>query len=154
MGILSQQLGISAKATTNDIGINPEARSLTAPSGFYADGGKYPDNRPVWDYNALVKEADDPEQVAREAGWRWATGEEYSGALAAFYAAGGSDHNFDRSAALADGTGVVTEWHSGYANDIRTQAGITGWWAIVEWEGIETYFTDGIRPSSTAGKLG
>ena len=80
MGILSQQLGISAKATTNDIGINPEARSLTAPSGFYADGGKYPDNRPVWDYNALVKEADDPE--------------------------------------------------------------------------IETYFTDGIRPSSTAGKLG
>ena len=153
MGILSQQLGISARATTNDIDVNPEARSLTAPSGFYADGGKYPDNRSVWDHNSLVEGADNPEQVGREAGWRWATGEEYNYAINEFYAAGGTDHNFDRSAALADGSGVVTEWRSGYVDDIRSQSGITGWWAIVEWE-EETYFTDGIRPSSTAGKLG
>ena len=133
MGILSQQLGISERATTNDIDVNPEARSLTAPSGFYADGGKYPDNRSVWDHNSLVEGADNPENkgdlitAAIEAGQRKATKTEHK--------SGKSD----------DGEVVYYGWRKRKSKVV---------WDAAEAIYEETYFTDGIRPSSTAGQLG
>ena len=44
MSIVSQQLIISDKAVSNDIKINPEARSLTMRNGYYVNS-MYPDNR-------------------------------------------------------------------------------------------------------------
>tara|TARA_Y100000310_G_scaffold11640_1_gene12155 strand:+ start:42 stop:371 length:330 start_codon:yes stop_codon:yes gene_type:complete len=45
MSILSQQLVISDLAFTNDITTNRLSRSLTAPSGYWANNGQYPDPR-------------------------------------------------------------------------------------------------------------
>ena len=45
MSILSQQLSISQRAFTNRITTNPEAQSLTYRSGYYGNGGQYPDPR-------------------------------------------------------------------------------------------------------------
>ena len=44
MSIVSQQLIISDKVISNDIKIDPEARSLTMKNGYYVNG-MYPDNR-------------------------------------------------------------------------------------------------------------
>ena len=44
MGILEQQLIISDKVVSNDIKIDPEARSLTMKNGYYVNS-MYPDNR-------------------------------------------------------------------------------------------------------------
>ena len=44
MSIVSQQLIISDKVISNDIKINPEARSLTMRNGYYVNS-MYPDNR-------------------------------------------------------------------------------------------------------------
>ena len=44
MSIVSQQLIISDKVISNDIKIDPEARSLTMKNGYYVDS-MYPDNR-------------------------------------------------------------------------------------------------------------
>ena len=44
MSILSEQLMISDKAISNDISLDPEARSLTMRNGYYVDH-KYPDDR-------------------------------------------------------------------------------------------------------------
>ena len=44
MSIVSQQLIISDEAVSNDIKINPEARSLTMRNGYYVNS-MYPDNR-------------------------------------------------------------------------------------------------------------
>ena len=45
MSILSEQMIISQLAFTNDITSNRLSRSLTAPSGYYANDGQYPDPR-------------------------------------------------------------------------------------------------------------
>ena len=45
MSILSEQMIISQLAFTNDITPNRLSRSLTAPSGYYANDGQYPDPR-------------------------------------------------------------------------------------------------------------
>ena len=45
MSILSQQMVISQLAFTNDMSVNRLAQSLTAPSGYYGNGGQYPDPR-------------------------------------------------------------------------------------------------------------
>jgi len=44
MSIVTQQLIISVKAISNDIKIDPEARSLTMRNGYYVNS-MYPDNR-------------------------------------------------------------------------------------------------------------
>ena len=44
MSIVTQQLIISDKVISNDIKIDPEARSLTMRNGYYVDS-MYPDNR-------------------------------------------------------------------------------------------------------------
>ena len=44
MSIVSQQLIISDKVISNDIKIDPEARSLTMKNGYYVNS-MYPDNR-------------------------------------------------------------------------------------------------------------
>jgi len=44
MSIVSQQLIISDKVISNDIKIDPEARSLTMRNGYYVNS-MYPDNR-------------------------------------------------------------------------------------------------------------
>ena len=44
MSILSEQLTVSDKAVSNDISLDPEARSLTMRNGYYSDH-RYPDNR-------------------------------------------------------------------------------------------------------------
>ena len=44
MSIVTQQLIISDKVVSNDIKIDPEARSLTMKNGYYANS-MYPDNR-------------------------------------------------------------------------------------------------------------
>ena len=44
MAILEQQLIISNKVISNDIKIDPEARSLTMRNGYYVNS-MYPDNR-------------------------------------------------------------------------------------------------------------
>ena len=54
MSILSQQLSISEKAFTNRITTNPEARSLTYRSGYYGNGGQYPDAREFFDSDSTV----------------------------------------------------------------------------------------------------
>lgn len=64
MGILSQQLSISERATTNDIGVNPEARSLTKASGYFADGGKYPDNRSTFNNTSIVNSSGGIEEIS------------------------------------------------------------------------------------------
>ena len=46
MSILSEQLMISDKAISNDISLDPEARSLTMRNGYYVDH-KYPDDRVI-----------------------------------------------------------------------------------------------------------
>ena len=133
MGILSQQLGISDRAVTNDISRDPEARSLTKASGYFADGGKYPDDRSVWNYNALVEGADNPENkgdlitAAIEAGERESSRKE-------------------RKSGVSDDGEVV------YYGKKNRQAKIV--WDAAEATYEEAYFTDGIRPSSTAGQLG
>ena len=43
MSIVTQQLIISDKAISNDIKIDPEARSLTMRNGYYVNS-MYPDN--------------------------------------------------------------------------------------------------------------
>ena len=133
MGILNQQLSVSERAVTNDISRDPEARSLTKASGYFADGGKYPDDRSVWNYNALVEGADNPENkgdlitAAIEAGERNAT-------------------ETERKSGKSDDGEVV---YYGQANSFSKVV-----WDAAEATYEETYFTDGIRPSSTAGKLG
>ena len=44
MSILAEQLGVGDKVVSNDIALNPVARSLTMCNGYYVDH-KYPDNR-------------------------------------------------------------------------------------------------------------
>ena len=44
MSILAEQSLVSDKAISNDISLDPEARSLTMRNGYYVDH-KYPDNR-------------------------------------------------------------------------------------------------------------
>ena len=44
MSILAEQLGVGDKVVSNDIKIDPEARSLTMKNGYYANS-MYPDNR-------------------------------------------------------------------------------------------------------------
>ena len=56
MSILSQQLSISQRAFTNDIITNPEAQSLTYRSGYYGNGGQYPDAREFFDSDSTVSE--------------------------------------------------------------------------------------------------
>ena len=56
MSILSQQLSISEKAFTNRITTNPEARSLTYRSGYYGNGGQYPDAREFYASDSTVNE--------------------------------------------------------------------------------------------------
>ena len=46
MSILSEQLTIGEKVVSNDIALDPVARSLTMCNGYYVDH-KYPDNRTV-----------------------------------------------------------------------------------------------------------
>tara|TARA_Y100000310_G_scaffold11640_1_gene12156 strand:+ start:368 stop:634 length:267 start_codon:yes stop_codon:yes gene_type:complete len=54
--ILLQQISISEKAFTNDITTNPEAQSLTYRSGYYGNGGQYPDAREFFDSDSTVIE--------------------------------------------------------------------------------------------------
>ena len=57
--ILLQQISISEKAFTNDITTNPEAQSLTYRSGYYGNGGQYPDAREVFNSDSTVIETID-----------------------------------------------------------------------------------------------
>ena len=54
MSILSQQLRISQKAFTNYIRANPAAQSLSYKSGYYGNGGQYPDHREFFDSDATI----------------------------------------------------------------------------------------------------
>ena len=56
MSILSQQLRISQKAFTNYIRANPAAQSLSYKSGYYGNGGQYPDHREFFDSDSTVNE--------------------------------------------------------------------------------------------------
>ena len=56
MSILSQQLSISQRAFTNRITTNPAAQSLTYRSGYYGNGGQYPDAREFFDSDSTVSE--------------------------------------------------------------------------------------------------
>ena len=44
MSILAEQLGVGDKVVSNDIALDPVARSVTMQNGYYVDH-KYPDNR-------------------------------------------------------------------------------------------------------------
>jgi len=61
MSILSQQLSISQRAFTNDIITNPEAQSLTYRSGYYGNGGQYPDAREFFDSDSTVEDIKESE---------------------------------------------------------------------------------------------
>ena len=61
MSIVSQQLSISQRAFTNDIITNPEAQSLTYRSGYYGNGGQYPDAREFFDSDSTVEDIKESE---------------------------------------------------------------------------------------------
>ena len=61
MSILSQQLRISQKAFTNYIRANPAAQSLSYKSGYYGNGGQYPDHREFFDSDSTVEDIKESE---------------------------------------------------------------------------------------------
>ena len=139
MGILSQQLGISEKATNNGVTVNPGARSLTAPSGYYSDGGKYPDDRPTWDNTDVL------------------TTEQLGGGLIIAGQTSGSQ-SFNRDSKM-EGLGLAmalfqTKFRSG-TNPVFS---LTDNMWLVSWESIDpvyapSNFSDRITTSQTAGSL-
>ena len=132
MGILNQQLGISEKATTNDIDVNSTARSLTAPSGYYAEGGKYPDNRSTWrNGDVVTTEIRGGEQLiaGQEAGTQTFTL---------------TNDNYNTAVSLHKNTGGTMKIES---------SGITVSWDAINSVYASTWLDDGIAISQTAGRL-
>ena len=135
MVILSQQFGISEKATNNGVTVNPGARSLTAPSGYYSDGGKYPDDRPTWDNTAVL------------------TTEQLGGETIIAGQIGGSQH-FNK---VSDRSGLDRAISFYYTKTGADFSWTEDTW-LVSWENIDsvyapTTFNDGITTSQTAGSL-